>query len=97
VLRLFFPYRAGQRGRLIQAWSSACARRAGHGLQRRRNPRLNPIYIDDLLAAFSGRWRGRGQTINVAGREVLAVRGWPGASALVGREPVSADRRPAST
>jgi nucleoside-diphosphate-sugar epimerase len=94
VLRLFFPYGPGQRGRLIPGLVERV--RAGEPVtvyNGGRNPRLNPIYIDDLLAAFERALARPGaETVNVAGREVLAVRELAERiGALVGRAPVYAD------
>jgi nucleoside-diphosphate-sugar epimerase len=75
ILRLVAPYGPGQRGRLIP---SLVARvRAGQPitLNDGGRPRLNPIYVDDVVsvvvAALAGVAAG---TLNVAGDERVSIR-----------------------
>jgi nucleoside-diphosphate-sugar epimerase len=76
ILRLFFPYGPGQRGRLIPDLIRRI--RCGEAVQVTRNGqgmRLVPTFVDDIadvfLASIESSWTG---TLNVATPEALSIR-----------------------
>lgn len=75
TLRLFAPYGPGQVDRLIPRMVDAV--RAGRAvtLSRSGEPRINPIYIDDVVAILRQALSGSDSyTVNVAGPRPLSMR-----------------------
>lgn len=93
-LRLFAPYGPGQVDRLIPRLIEAV--RVGNpiSLSRGGEPRLRPIYVDDLVDVFAQAVNGAGLgTINVAGPTAVSIRDIAEMSAeAIGRPPLFIDR-----
>lgn len=94
ILRPFFVYGPGQKPpflvpRLLQAVLSGSPIRVDQG----RGSRLNPVYVEDAAAAFVAALDFPDPvTINVAGTEVVTVKGIAETlGRLVGREPILED------
>lgn len=76
ILRPFFPYGPGQRDRLIPRLARSIEQGEPVLVDDDGGPRLNPIYVDDAVAAFVAAVEGgTEQLLNVAGEEVVTVRG----------------------
>jgi nucleoside-diphosphate-sugar epimerase len=77
VLRLFVPYGPGQVRRMLPRLIERIASRQSVQLNRDGRPRMNPVYIDDVvrvvLRALDGELRS-GTVLNVAGDDVTDVR-----------------------
>jgi UDP-glucose 4-epimerase len=74
VLRLFAPYGPGQTGRLIPSLAQRVRRGDAVTLNGGGQPRMNPIYIDDLVAVLlASLGRDGHATVNVGGNEVVGV------------------------
>lgn len=90
VLRLFAPYGPGQTGRLIPG----LIERVRHGrpvtLRDGGRPRMNPIFIEDVLTVLEAALTLPGHhVINAAGEEALSIRDMAEAiGGAVGRRPV---------
>lgn len=94
VLRLYMPYGAGQRGRLL---ADLVARvREGRPVQLVNGgaPVLNPIHIDDLVDVFDRALTAPGHALlNVGGVEALSIRDMADAiGRALGRQPVFEER-----
>lgn len=75
ILRLFFPYGDGQRGRFIPNLVQRVAQGLPVDIHPDDRPRLNPVHIDDLVAAMAAAAALRGcQLLNIAGRQTVSVR-----------------------
>jgi nucleoside-diphosphate-sugar epimerase len=76
VARLFFPYGPGQQGRLIPNIIDRIAAREPVELHNSAGtPRINPIFIDDVVRAFVAMIRTRSEgVINVAGPQAVTIR-----------------------
>jgi UDP-glucuronate 4-epimerase len=84
VLRLFAPYGPGQVNRLIPRMIAAVRSGAVVALSRGGEPRINPIYVDDLVQVIRQSLGNAGSyTVNVAGSRVVGMRQLAG---LVGRQ-----------
>jgi UDP-glucose 4-epimerase len=74
VLRLFAPYGPGQTGRLIPSLAQRVVQGEAVTLNGGGQPRMNPIYIDDLVAVLlASLVRDGHETVNVGGDEVAGV------------------------
>ena len=74
VLRLFAPYGPGQAGRLIPSLAQRVRRGEAVTLNGGGQPRMNPIYVDDLVAVLLASLARDGhETVNVGGDEVVGV------------------------
>jgi UDP-glucose 4-epimerase len=74
VLRLFAPYGPGQAGRLIPSLAQRVRRGEAVTLNGGGQPRMNPIYVDDLVAVLlASLGRDGHETVNVGGDEVVGV------------------------
>lgn len=97
-LRLFAPYGPGQVDRLIPRLIEAV--RAGNPitLSHGGEPRINPVYVDDLTEVFAQAVAGAGVgVVNVAGPTVVSIRDIAAVAGIaIGRDPVFAalDREP---
>jgi nucleoside-diphosphate-sugar epimerase len=75
ILRLFTPYGPGQVNRLIPRVISAVQTGQPVALSRGGEPRINPIYISDLLSIIQQALAdSRSYTVNVAGPRALSMR-----------------------
>ena len=94
VLRLFAPYGPGQVNRLIPRLLAAVGSGAPIELSHGGEPRINPIYVDDLVRIFTEALTGtRSFTVNVAGPQVLSIRDLAQLiGSLVGRRPHFVER-----
>ena len=74
VLRLFAPYGPGQVGRLIPSLAQRVGRGDAVTLNGGGQPRMNPIYIDDLVSVLlASLGRDGHETVNVGGDEAVGV------------------------
>jgi nucleoside-diphosphate-sugar epimerase len=74
VLRLFAPYGPGQTGRLIPSLAQRVRQGNAVTLNGGGQPRMNPIYIDDLVAVLlASLGRDGHETVNVGGDEAVGV------------------------
>jgi nucleoside-diphosphate-sugar epimerase len=94
ILRLFAPYGPGQVDRLLPRMIQSVRSGSPVVLSRGGEPRINPIYITDLVRivclAVEG---GTSYTINVAGPESASIRELAEIiGRLVGRSPVFEER-----
>jgi nucleoside-diphosphate-sugar epimerase len=89
VLRLFAPYGPGQRDRLVPRLIDAVRTGASITLRGGGSPRLNPIWIDDLVEILEAAVAGTGDgVVNVAGPKAVGIRDIALiAGAALGREP----------
>ena len=98
-LRLFAPYGPGQVDRLIPRLIESVRAETAITLSRGGEPRLNPIYIDDLAEVLAQAVEGAGTgAINVAGPTAVSIRDIAvAAGEALGRAPifVDQDREPA--
>ena len=84
VLRLFAPYGPGQVNRLIPRMITAVRSGGLVALSRGGEPRINPIYVDDLVRVIRQSLDNAGSyTVNVAGAQVVGMRQLAG---MIGRE-----------
>jgi UDP-glucose 4-epimerase len=84
VLRLFAPYGPGQVNRLIPRMIAAVQSGGLVALSRGGEPRINPIFIDDLVQVMRQSLDNpRSYTVNVAGQRVVGMRQL---AALIGRQ-----------
>lgn len=75
ILRLFFPYGPGQKGRFIANLIERIGRGAAIDLHAGDRPRLNPVHVDDVARAVALAARRRGHhVLNIAGRRTVTVR-----------------------
>lgn len=93
ILRLFRPYGPGQSGRLLPRLAAAVRRGEPVATGLDGGPRLNPIYVDNVLQvierALGGSFAG---IVNVAGDETVTLRELAcRLGSVVGREPVFRD------
>ena len=74
VLRLFAPYGPGQAGRLIPSLAQRVRRGEAVTLNGGGQPRMNPIYIDDVVALLVESLGREGhETVNMGGDETVGV------------------------
>ncbi len=94
VLRLYMPYGAGQRGRLLADLVARVREGRAVELVNGGAPVLNPIHIDDLLDVFDRALAVPGHALlNVGGTEALSVRDMAEAiGRALGRPPVFGER-----
>ena len=92
-LRLFAPYGPGQVNRMIPGIIGRVRAGTAVSLNAGGRPRMNPIYIDDAVAAILAALAVDGHKIvNVAGDEIVTIREIAEAAGrAVGREPVFED------
>lgn len=75
VLRLFAPYGPRQVNRLIPRMIDSVITDRPIGLSRGGEPRINPIYVDDLVGVIAQSiGHGDSYTVNVAGPEAADIR-----------------------
>lgn len=75
VLRLFAPYGPRQVNRLIPRMIDSVSAGRPIGLSRGGEPRINPIYVDDLVGVIAQSIGHRDSyTVNVAGPEAADIR-----------------------
>jgi nucleoside-diphosphate-sugar epimerase len=93
-LRLFAPYGPGQVDRMIPRLIESVRTNQPITLSRGGEPRLNPIYIADLLEVFAQAVSGAGRSVvNVAGPTAVSVREIAEiAGRALGRDPLFVDR-----
>jgi nucleoside-diphosphate-sugar epimerase len=93
VLRLFAPYGPGQNGRLIPGVIGRVREGRPVTLNDGGRPRMNPLYVDDVVRAFTGALELEGHhVLNVAGDEVVGIGDLAELAAqAVGRSPVLED------
>jgi UDP-glucose 4-epimerase len=89
VLRLFAPYGPGQRDRLVPRLIDAVRTASPITLRGGGSPRLNPIWIDDLVGILEAALAGTGEgVVNVAGPKAVGIREIAQIAGLaLGREP----------
>ena len=92
-LRLFAPYGPGQVNRMIPGIIGRVRAGTAVSLNAGGRPRMNPIYVDDAVAAFIAALAVDGHRIvNVAGDEIVTIRQIAEAAGrAVGVEPVFED------
>lgn len=74
ILRLFFPYGPGQKNGLVASLIRKIDIYDEIKVFNKENPKLSPIYIDDLVEVFKRVLKiGGKQILNVAGEEVVSV------------------------
>lgn len=74
ALRLFAPYGPGQRARMVPGIVGRVRNGTPVSLREGGRPRVNPIYIDDLVGVVSDATQLTGDhVINVGGDEVLSI------------------------
>jgi nucleoside-diphosphate-sugar epimerase len=97
-LRLFAPFGPGQVDRLIPRLIESVRSGSSIALSRGGEPRLNPIYIDDLAEVFAQAVAGAGAgVINIGGPTVVSIRDIAEAAGeALGRAPIfeTRDREP---
>lgn len=75
VLRLFFPYGPGQHGRRIPMIIDRIKQGKLVTLVNNGKPRINPIYIDDVIAIIQKALTLQGQiVVNVAGNQIVDMK-----------------------
>jgi nucleoside-diphosphate-sugar epimerase len=75
ILRLFAPYGPGQKNRLIPRMIESVRSGQAITLSRGGEPRINPIYIDDLVTIVRQSLHDDASyTVNVAGPRALSMR-----------------------
>lgn len=94
ILRLFAPYGPDQVDRLIPRMFETIRAGTPVTLSRGGEPRINPIYIDDLVSIFTQAIEDtRSYVVNVAGPQPASIRELAEMiGALVDREPIFSDR-----
>lgn len=90
ILRLFFPYGPGQRGRRIAMIAERVVRGQAVDVVEHGRPRINPIYVDDVVRIIDRALSVEGKHIvNVAGDEVVSMVDLAKiVGEIVGRRPV---------
>jgi len=74
VLRLFFPYGPGQRRRRVAMIAERVVRGEPVDVVNGGQPRINPIYVDDLVRIIEHALTVPGShTVNVAGDEIVSM------------------------
>jgi nucleoside-diphosphate-sugar epimerase len=74
ALRLFAPYGPGQRARMVPGIVGRVRNGTPVSLREGGRPRVNPIYVDDLVGIIADATRLiNDHVINVAGDEVLSI------------------------
>lgn len=93
VLRLVVPYGPGQAGRMIPALANRVASGEPVTLNDGGRPRMNPIYIDDVVRVVLGALElDRPVLLNVAGDEAVSIKEIAESiGRAVGREPMFED------
>jgi nucleoside-diphosphate-sugar epimerase len=98
ALRLFAPYGPGQVDRLIPRLIESVRNGSPILLSRGGEPRLNPIFISDLVEVFAQAVVGAGNgVVNIAGPTIVSIRDIAElAGEALGRSPVfvNQDREP---
>lgn len=75
ILRLFFPYGSGQRGRLIPALVHRIRTGQPITIHPDDHPRINPVHVDDVVRAIVHATKLVGHhTLNIAGAEIFTIR-----------------------
>lgn len=75
ILRLFFPYGSGQRGRLIPSLVHHIGTGQPITIHPDDHPRINPVHVDDVVRAIVHATKLAGHyTLNIAGAEVFTIR-----------------------
>jgi len=75
ILRLFFPYGSGQRGRLIPSLVHRIRTGQPITIHPDDHPRINPVHVDDVVRAIvHGTNLAGHHTLNIAGAEVFTIR-----------------------
>lgn len=75
ILRLFFPYGPSLVNRRIPMIAERVIQGRPVSLVNNGQPRINPIYIDDLVKIIEASlWLNRSVTVNVAGDEVINMK-----------------------
>lgn len=75
TLRLFGPYGVGQRARLVPGLVGRVLRGDAVSLREGGRPRINPVWISDVVKVFIASLAlGGTHTVNLAGEEVLSIR-----------------------
>ncbi len=75
ILRLFAPYGPGQVNRLIPRMIESVRQEIPVSLSRGGEPRINPIFVDDLVTILAQALVGdRTYTVNLAGPRVVSMR-----------------------
>ena len=75
ILRLFTPYGPGQQHRLIPELIRKIKSNQQVILYNKGSPRLNPIYITDLVTVFRKIFKIKGNLLlNVAGEETYSIK-----------------------
>jgi nucleoside-diphosphate-sugar epimerase len=75
ILRLFMPYGPGQIDRLLPRLTDSVRRGDSITLSRGGEPRMNPLYITDLVRFIGQAIEGQeAYTVNVAGPETASIR-----------------------
>lgn len=94
VLRLFAPYGPGQVNRLIPRMIASVESGRPVALSRGGEPRINPIYVDDLVHVIRQSLDNAGSyTVNVAGPRAVSMRQLAVTiGRLVGRKPTFVHR-----
>jgi nucleoside-diphosphate-sugar epimerase len=93
-LRLFAPYGPGQVDRMIPRLIESVRTGQPITLSRGGEPRINPIYIEDLVEVFTQAVAGAGASVvNVAGPTAVSIRQIAETAArALGVDPVFVDR-----
>jgi nucleoside-diphosphate-sugar epimerase len=93
-LRLFAPYGPGQVNRMIPGIIGRVRAGTAVSLNQGGRPRMNPIYIDDTVAAILAALAVDGhKVVNVAGDEIVTIREIAEAAGrAVGVDPIFEDR-----
>ena len=75
ILRFFFPYGKGQRGRLIPRLIQSVRGQQEIPIYGEGNPRINPIHISDVLEVMDRVMRLTGDhVLNVGGKETFTIK-----------------------
>ncbi len=75
TFRLFGPYGAGQRGRLVPGLVGRVLRGDAVSLRDGGRPRINPVWIGDVVQVLIASLElGGNHTVNLAGEDVLSIR-----------------------
>jgi UDP-glucose 4-epimerase len=90
IVRPFFPYGPGQRDRLIPRLAERITQGEPISLRADGKPRINPIFVDDAVAAVVAAVEGRSpDVLNLAGPDVVSIRELATAiGAILGSAPV---------
>ncbi len=75
TMRLFYPYGPGQSRGIVPTLAGRIRDHEPVTVFNNDNPRINPVYVSDVVEAIAGSLTLRGNhTCNVAGDEVVSVR-----------------------